>query len=92
MLFDQLVSVGYVPQEWLNATIDQFLKKVLLVSCVIISQYLSHVCLVKSWKEYYQIKYMCTYIKIIHCIAVSIVSVKIAQLPQIFLNVSMTGL
>jgi len=27
MLFNQLVSVGYVPQEWLNATIVPVFKK-----------------------------------------------------------------
>jgi len=79
MLFNQLVSVGYdiVSQEWLNATIlYPVFKKVLLVNCVITCWYLLHVCLTKSWKEYYQIKFMPTYSEITYCIAVSMVSVK----------------
>ena len=48
VLFNQLASVGYVPQEWLNATVVPVIKKVLLVSYAIIGRYLSHVCQVKN--------------------------------------------
>ena len=52
MLFSQLISVGYVPSEWLNAVIVPVFIKVLLINCVTTDQSVLHVWLAKLWKEH----------------------------------------